>query len=108
MGLGVSGGLDIRLQATDDADPQKLESVMNNFLMQLNMAPEIMYAFSGYSAHTPHIQLEVDRAKAALMDVEIASIFGALQSYLGSRYVNDVNFDGQVNKGHHAGRLAFP
>jgi hydrophobe/amphiphile efflux-1 (HAE1) family protein/NodT family efflux transporter outer membrane factor (OMF) lipoprotein len=98
MGLGISGGMDIRLQATGDDDPQQLQAVLNNFLMQLNMAPEIMFAFSGYSASTPHLYLEVDRIKAALMKVEIGNIFGALQNYLGSRYVNDINFEGQVNR----------
>ncbi|QBG48847.1 efflux RND transporter permease subunit [Verrucomicrobia bacterium S94] len=98
MGLGNSGGLDIRLQSLQDNDPQKLQAVLNSFLMEINMAPEIMFAFSGYSANTPHIHLEVDRVKAALLNVEISSIFSALQTYLGSMYVNDVNFDGQVNQ----------
>jgi len=98
MGLGVSGGLDIKLQAIDDDDPQKLNGVMQNFLMQLNMMPETMYAFSGYAANTPHLFLEVDRVKASLMQVEISDIFSTLQNYFGSRYVNDVNFDGQVNR----------
>jgi len=98
MGLGVSGDMDIRLQATGDDDPQELQAVMNNFLMELNMAPELMYAFSGYSANAPHLYLEVDRVKASLMQVPVESIFTALQNYLGSLYVNDVNFDGQVNR----------
>ncbi len=98
IGLGVSGGLDIRLQAMDDDDPQRLNSVMQGFLMQLNMMPETMFAFSGYAANTPHLYLDVDRTKASLMQVEISDIFSALQSYLGSRYINDVNFDGQVNR----------
>jgi NodT family efflux transporter outer membrane factor (OMF) lipoprotein len=32
------------------------------------------------------------------MQVEVSTIFSALQNYLGSFYVNDVNFEGQVNK----------
>ena len=98
MGLGVSNGLDIRLQATGDSDPQKLNGVLQGFLMQLNMMPETMFAFSGYAANTPHLQLEVDRVKASLMNVEVNDIFSALQNNFGSRYVNDVNFDGQVNR----------
>ncbi|MDP6490791.1 MAG: efflux RND transporter permease subunit [Kiritimatiellia bacterium] len=98
MGLGISGGLDIKLQAVDDDDPHKLGSVMQGFLMQLNMMPETMFAFSGYAANTPHLTLDVDRTKASLMQVEVSDIFAALQSYLGSRYVNDVNFEGQVNR----------
>jgi NodT family efflux transporter outer membrane factor (OMF) lipoprotein len=98
MGLGVSGGLDIKLQAIDNADPQKLNGVVQSFLMQLNMMPETMYAFSGYAANTPHLYLEIDRVKAALMQVEVSAVFAALQNNFGSRYVNDVNFDGQVNR----------
>jgi hydrophobe/amphiphile efflux-1 (HAE1) family protein/NodT family efflux transporter outer membrane factor (OMF) lipoprotein len=98
MGLGVSNGLDIRLQAIDDNDPQKLAGVLNSFLMQLNRMPETIVAFSGYAADTPHLQLEIDRVKAALMSVEISDIFGVLQNSFGSSYVNDVNFDGQVNR----------
>lgn len=98
MGLGVSGGLDIKLQAIGDTDPQKLSGVTQSFLMQLNMMPETMYAFSGYAANTPHLYLEVDRVKASLMNVEVSDIFATLQNDLGSRYVNDVNFDGQVNR----------
>ena len=98
MGLGVSGGLDIKLQAIDDDNPQKLNGVMQSFLMQLNMMPETMYAFSGYAANTPHLFLEVDRVKASLMQVEVSDIFATLQNNFGSRYVNDVNFEGQVNR----------
>jgi multidrug efflux pump len=98
MGLGTSGGMDIRLQATGDGDPQELQSVLQGFLAKLNAAPEIMLAFSSYSANTPHLFLDIDRTKAALMKVEVSSIFSALQTYMGSYYINDVNLDGQVNK----------
>jgi hydrophobe/amphiphile efflux-1 (HAE1) family protein/NodT family efflux transporter outer membrane factor (OMF) lipoprotein len=98
LGLGVSGGMDIRLQALSEEDPQKLDAVLKNFLMKLNTAPGMMYAFSGYAADTPHLFLEVDRVKAALMQVKVSDIFAVLQNYFGSRYINDVNFEGQVNK----------
>ncbi|MCC7300901.1 MAG: efflux RND transporter permease subunit [Verrucomicrobia bacterium] len=98
MGLGRSGGMDVRLQAINDSDPQKLDAVLKSFLMKLNTTPGMMYAFSGYAANTPHLFLDVDRVKASLMKVSVSDIFSTLQSYFGSRYVNDVNFEGQVNK----------
>ncbi len=97
MGLGVSGGIDVRLLASKNPDPQKLEAVMQNFVMQLNMAPEIMYAFSSYAADTPNLTLEIDRLKASLMNVEADAIFLTMQNNFGSYYVNDVNFNGQVS-----------
>ncbi|NOU35578.1 MAG: efflux RND transporter permease subunit [Kiritimatiellaceae bacterium] len=96
-GLGASSGMDIRLQAVSDNDPQKLDAVLKGFLMKLNTTPGIMYAFSTYTANTPYLFLDVDRVKASLMGVDTSAIFAALQDNLGSRYVNNVNFDGQVN-----------
>jgi HAE1 family hydrophobic/amphiphilic exporter-1/multidrug efflux pump len=98
MGLGVSGGLDIRFRAIDDADPQKLDSALKSFLGQVNALPEIMVAFSTYTAATPHLFIDVDRLKAESMNVPVSSIFAALQNYLGSRYVNDINISNRTNK----------
>ena len=98
MGLGISGGLDYRLQAFDNDDPQKLDAVLQSILMKINMAPEISYAYSSYTAKTPNIFIDVDRDKAEAMKVSVGSVFSILQNYLGSAYVNDVNFGTQVNK----------
>ena len=96
-GLGASSGMDIRLQAINDNDSQKLDAVLKGFLMKLNTMPGMMYAFSTYTANTPYLFLDVDRVKASLMGVDTSAIFAALQDNLGSRYVNNVNFEGQVN-----------
>lgn len=98
MGLGMSGGMDYRLLSTDTDNPQKIESVLQNMLMQINMAPEVAYAYTTYTAQTPNIYIDIDRQKAEAMGVSIGSIFSVLQNYLGSSYVNDVNFGTQVNK----------
>ncbi len=95
-GLGTSGGLEIRLQSTEENDPQKLETTLKDFLAKTNQAPEIMFAFSSYEANTPHLFLDLNREKAESMNVPVANVFNTLQSYLGSRYVNDINLGSQV------------
>ena len=97
-GLGMSGGLDFRLQSRESTDPQELYAVLQDFLVKMNQIPGILYAFSGYTSQTPHLFVDVDRKKAELMKVPVGSIFSALQTYLGSIYVNDVNFGTQVNR----------
>jgi len=97
-GLGMTGGLDIRLQSLNDMDFSKLDAVTQSFLGKLNQAPEIAYAFTTYTSKTPNIFVDVDREKAEQMQVPISNIFSTLESYLGSAYVNDVNFGTQVNK----------
>ncbi|WFB35000.1 efflux RND transporter permease subunit [Kiritimatiellota bacterium B12222] len=97
-GLGNSNGLEIVLQATGDPDPQKLEVVLREFLGKINSLPGVMFAFSSYTASTPSLFLDIDRVKAEAMHVPVSSIFATLQNQLGSRYVNDINVNGQVNR----------
>lgn len=98
MGLGMSGGMDYRLQALTSDNPQKLEAALKNLLNQINHDPNIMYAYTTYTAQTPNFYIDIDREKAEAMKVTIGSIYSVLQNYLGSSYVNDVNFGTQVNK----------
>ncbi len=97
-GLGMSGGMDYRLQSLDTDDPQKIDATLQGMLAKINQAPEVMYAYSTYTAKTPNIYVDIDREKAEAMKVPVGSIFTVLQNYLGSSYVNDVNFGTQVNK----------
>lgn len=98
MGLGMSGGMDYRLQSLDTDDPQKIDAALQNILALMNQAPEVMYAYTTYTAKTPNIYIDIDREKAEAMKVSVGSIFSVLQNYLGSSYINDVNFGTQVNK----------
>ena len=97
-GLGTSGGMDFRLQSLDSSDAKKIDAALQGFLAKLNQAPEVMYAFSTYTAKTPHVYLEIDKTKAESMKVSVGSIYEVLGAYLGSQYVNDINLGTQVNK----------
>lgn len=97
-GLGASGGMDYRLQSLDTDNPQKIDATLQGMLAKINQAPEIMYAYSTYTAKTPNIYVDIDREKAEAMQVPVGNIFAVLQNYLGSSYINDVNFGTQVNK----------
>ena len=98
MGLGMSGGMDFRLQSMDTDNPQEIEAALMSFLGKMNSLPEMSYAYTTYTAKTPNIYVDIDRVKAEAMKVGIGSIFSTLQYYLGSAYINDVNFGTQVNK----------
>lgn len=98
-GLGISGGIDVRLQSREDTDPIRLDKVLNRMLRVLNTkCPTVLAAFSGYNAKTPHLRLHIDRTKAEMFKVPLSSLYATLQNYLGSRYVNDVNLGTQVNR----------
>lgn len=97
-GLGIAGGLDIRLQMRLDSDSARLSQVLREFIGALNQSPEFAYAFSNYTADTPHMFLDIDRDKAEMMGVQLSSILGTMQTYFGTAYVNDINIGTQVNK----------
>lgn len=97
-GLGNASGMDIRLQSTESTDPIKLDATLQGFLGALNTSPDILYAFSTYTSKTPNLFITVDREKAEAMNVPVYNVFNVFQNYLGSTYINDVNFGTQVNK----------
>ena len=45
---------------------------------------------------TPQLYLDIDRTKVQMLGVAMSDVFGALQTYLGSTYVNDFNLLGRV------------
>ncbi len=97
-GLGNSGGMDYRLQSMDTDNPQKIDAALQGMLAKLNQMPEIQYAYTTYTAKTPNIYVDINREKAEAMKVPVGNIFSTLQNYLGSSYINDVNFGTQVNQ----------
>ena len=97
-GLGISGGIDVRLESTLKSDPAELEKVLGGLLMQLNSSEKVAAAFSTYNAGTPHLYVDIDREKAEMMNVPVSNIFAAMQMYFGSAYINDINLGSQVNR----------
>ena len=97
-GLGSSGGMDYRLQSLDSTDASVLDAALQGVLQKMNTMPEVQYAFTTYTSKTPQIYITIDKKKAESMGVPIGNIYTLLQNYLGSSYINDVNFGTQVNK----------
>jgi hydrophobe/amphiphile efflux-1 (HAE1) family protein len=97
-GLGVNAGLDLRLLALSDPDSGKLEAELKKLLGLVNTLPGVQYGHSSFAADTPSIYVDIDRLKAEMLGIPAASVFATLQAYLGSSYVNDVNFGTQANQ----------
>jgi multidrug efflux pump subunit AcrB len=52
--------------------------------------------FSLFESSTPQVYLDIDRTKAQMLGINVPDVFGALQTYLGSYYVNDFNLLGRT------------
>lgn len=98
QGLGISGGIDMRLQSRVENDPEKMAMILRDFMGKINQIPGVLYAYSTYTSDTPHVFLDIDREKAEMFNVPVGNIFSTLQTYFGSAYINDINIGTQVNK----------
>jgi HAE1 family hydrophobic/amphiphilic exporter-1 len=96
LGLGSTGGFQYVLEALQGQPPSDVAATLRGLLVTANGQPELAGVFSTYAADTPQIYLEIDRDKPQVLGVKISDIFSALQSTLGSYYVNDFNVFGRT------------
>ena len=97
-GLGETSGISFHVQNKVDMDPFKVDAAIQTLIARLQEDPRVLSAFTGFTAKTPHLRFDLDRTKAEMHNVPVASVYATLQNYLGSRYVNDVNLGTQVNR----------
>ena len=96
-GLGITGGFSFILEEKQaGGDIKVFEKTLRNFITEVNKRPEIARAFSFFTASTPAYQLTIDREKAKKLGVSISDINNALQTYMGSIYVNDLTLYGRT------------
>ncbi|MCC6232734.1 MAG: efflux RND transporter permease subunit [Verrucomicrobiales bacterium] len=95
-GLGNAGGFKVQVQDLNNAGPAGLEAATRQLLEAAQNDPELTSLISGFRANVPQYRVEIDRAKAKTMGVSLTDIGEALQTYLGSVYVNDFNLFGRT------------
>jgi len=89
-GLGRTGGFSFVLQQRESTDNiHEFENVAMNFMAAANKRREISNTFTFFTARTPGYQIMVNREKCKRMGVSLSEVFNTLQTYLGSRYIND-------------------
>jgi hydrophobic/amphiphilic exporter-1 (mainly G- bacteria), HAE1 family len=95
-GLGQTGGFTFELEQHESTDDIKqFERTVQTFVGAANKRPELSRVFSFFSAHTPGYQVDVDREKCKKLGLNIADVYSTLQTFLGSRYVNDFTIYGR-------------
>jgi len=95
-GVGSVSGLDYRLLDQLGRPPGELAAAALTVVAEANAAPEIDQAFTSFRASVPLIEVDADRVKAKDQGIALASLYGTLQTMLGSIYVNDFNLFGRT------------
>ena len=79
-----------------DAGPQALQGAVYAMMGRAAQTPGLTQVFSLFESSTPQLYLDIDRTKVQMLGINMADVFGALQTYLGSTYVNDFNLLGRI------------
>ena len=95
-GIGTGGGFKMVLQDRADLGAVALERAAQAVAAAANADPGLVAVFTQYNTATPRVWAEIDREKAEMLNVPVASINEALEVYLGSAYVNDFNLLGRT------------
>jgi HAE1 family hydrophobic/amphiphilic exporter-1 len=100
QGLGFAGGFELKIQ---DREGVGLETLQERTQAVIDTAaktrPEIApppAIRTTFRAGVPQIYLDIDRAKSEQLGVLVSDVFAALQTNLGSVYVNDFNKFGRT------------
>jgi hydrophobic/amphiphilic exporter-1 (mainly G- bacteria), HAE1 family len=96
LGLGSTGGFQYALEALQGQPPTEIAATLRALVVAANGEPELAGVYSTFAADTPQIYLDINRDKAQVLGVRISDIFNALQSTLGTYYVNDFNVFGRT------------
>jgi hydrophobe/amphiphile efflux-1 (HAE1) family protein len=95
-GIGTSGGFRMMVEDRAGAGPQALQGAVYAMMGRAAQTPGLTQVFSLFESSTPQLYLDIDRTKVQMLGVNMSDVFGALQTYLGSTYVNDFNLLGRV------------
>jgi hydrophobe/amphiphile efflux-1 (HAE1) family protein len=95
-GIGTSGGFRMMVEDRAGRGPQALQAAVFAMMGRAAETPGVRQVFSLFEASTPQIYLDIDRTKAQMLGINVSDVFSALQTYLGSFYVNDFNLLGRT------------
>ncbi len=99
-GLGSAGGFKLVVEDRGNLGLAELQSAADRIVVKGNETRGLTGVFTSLRANTPWLYLDIDRLKAKSLGISLNDVFGALQVYMGSLYVNNFNEFGrswQVN-----------
>ena len=92
-GVGTVGGFQfVVLDTSTGRSLQEVSSATRALIGEANQDPRLRGIFTSFTADSPVLEAEVDRPLAKALGVPLEQVFGTLQLFLGSQYVNDFNY----------------
>ncbi|MGD9668215.1 MAG: efflux RND transporter permease subunit [Hyphomicrobiaceae bacterium] len=95
-GIGTAGGFRMMVEDRSGLGPQALQGAVGAMMGRAAQTQGVQRVFSLFETSTPQLYVDIDRTKAQLLGIRVPDVFSALQTYLGSAYVNDFNLLGRT------------
>ncbi|WP_034914862.1 efflux RND transporter permease subunit [Erwinia sp. 9145] len=96
LGLGQGSGYSLYIQDRAGLGYGALQDAASAMAGTIMQTPGMHFPISTYQANVPQLDAQVDRDKAKAQGVALNDLFGTLQTYLGSSYINDFNRFGRT------------
>ncbi len=96
LGLSSTGGFEFMLEDRAGGDIGQLADVTQSLLDASRRRPELMNVVTGFRNSVPQYKVDLDTDKAQTLGIPITDVYNALQTFLGSLYVNDFNRFGRT------------
>lgn len=94
-GLGAAGGFQMEVLDQGGGGFEQLQAAATNVIETASSQSNLRGLNSTFRANVPQLAAQVDREKAKNLGVPLDRVFGTMQAYLGSAYVNDFTFNGR-------------
>ncbi len=95
-GIGTGSGFRMMVQDRAGRGPQALQGAVLAMMGAARQTTGVANVFSLFETATPQLFLDIDRTKVQLLGLSMSDVFSALQTYIGSSYVNDFNLFGRT------------
>ena len=95
-GIGTAGGFRMMVEDRGGLGPLELQNAVYAMMGKAAQTPGLQQVYSLFETSTPQLYLDIDRTKAQMLGIKVPDVFAALQTYLGSTYVNDFNMLGRT------------
>jgi multidrug efflux pump subunit AcrB len=95
-GLGTTGGFKFIIEDRGNLGADELQRISEKVVAVGNRTTGLKNLYNSSRVDTPWLYLDIDRTKCKALGVEVSDVFGTLQVYFGSYYVNNFNQFGRT------------
>ncbi len=97
QGLGLSDGFQMQVELSNGTfDYARLHSITEAIVAEAAREPAITSVLTPFRADVPQLKFTLNRREAETYGVQIGDVFNALETYLGSTYVNQITKFGRT------------